>query len=80
MMLREALQDVLADEDPESLRWWATWARRARLEPFRKLADSIVKHWDGIWIFAFFLVPETKGKTLEKIEAHWRAGKQPRAL
>ena len=51
MMLREALQDVLADEDPESLRWWVTRARRARLEPFRKLADSIVEHWDGIVAF-----------------------------
>ena len=32
------------------------------------------------WLFAFFLVPETKGKTLEQIEAHFRAGKHPRAL
>jgi sugar porter (SP) family MFS transporter len=32
------------------------------------------------WIFCYRLVPETKGKTLEQIEAHWRAGKSPRAL
>ncbi len=34
----------------------------------------------GSWLFAYFLVPETKGKTLEQIEAHWRSGKHPRAL
>jgi len=34
----------------------------------------------GAWVFIWLLVPETKGKTLEQIEEHWRSGKNSRAL
>lgn len=32
------------------------------------------------WVFIYRLVPETKGKSLEQIEEHWRLGKHPREL
>jgi len=51
MMLRESLQDILADEDIESLRWWCSRAMRSRLEPFRSLAQSLRLHWDGVVAF-----------------------------
>jgi transposase len=45
--LRGMLQDVLADEDEEALRWWCKRAKLSRLQPFRELAQSIQEHWSG---------------------------------
>jgi transposase len=51
MMLRETLQDVLSQEDPEQLRWWCSRAKRSRLAPFKKLADTLRQHWEGVTAF-----------------------------
>ena len=45
------LQDILADEDQEALRWWCKRAKLSRLQPFRELAVSIQEHWSGVVAF-----------------------------
>jgi MFS transporter, SP family, galactose:H+ symporter len=34
----------------------------------------------GAWLFCYFMVPETKGRTLEEIEEHFRVGKHARSM
>ncbi len=46
--LREALQEILSQEDPQELRWWFRWADRSRLAPFRRLSKTIKEHLGGI--------------------------------
>ena len=38
--LRDMLQDILADEDQEALRWWCKRAKLSRFDPFRELASE----------------------------------------
>ncbi len=49
--LREALQEILSQEDPQELRWWFRWADRSRLAPFRRLSKTIQEHLGGIIAF-----------------------------
>lgn len=51
MMLKETLQDILAVDSPETLKWWCWRAKMSRLAPFRKLACSIQQHWEGVVAF-----------------------------
>jgi SP family galactose:H+ symporter-like MFS transporter len=56
---------------------------------FLTLVDSVGKP-GAFWLYAalavcarlftWSLVPETKGHTLEEIEAHWQAGRHPREM
>lgn len=55
MALRESLQDTWEWPGILSaglhLESWCSWARRSRLEPFKKLARTVSKHRDGILAF-----------------------------
>jgi transposase len=48
LALREALQNVLADKDLTSLKWWFSWADRSHLQPFQKLSKTLKEHLHGI--------------------------------
>ena len=51
--LKEVLRDILAtsqskQEAEQRLQAWYQWARRCGLEPFKKLALTLKRHWQGI--------------------------------
>ena len=46
--LREFLQDALAGSDRSQLEGWLAWAQCSRLAPFRDLARTIKRHFDGV--------------------------------
>lgn len=48
LALREALQNVLADKDIPSMKWWFSWADRSKLKPFQKLSKTLKEHFQGI--------------------------------
>jgi transposase len=51
LALRESLQDILADEDEDSLRWWIRRAKVSRLPPFRALAFCLQENLQGVLAF-----------------------------
>ena len=52
MQIKEAFQGLYLastkEEFESGLKAWYSWARRSRLEPMKKAAESIKKHWSGV--------------------------------
>jgi transposase len=52
LSIRETFQDIYRAKDVEEfailLKKWYYWATHSRLEPIKKVAKTIKKHWDGI--------------------------------
>lgn len=52
MSLRKTLQAIYANAERQvaegELPWWCGWAARSQLSPFRDLAKTVRKHWEGI--------------------------------
>ena len=52
MQIKEAFQDIqnapTKAEFKLGLKAWYSWVRRSRLEPMKKAAESIKKHWHGV--------------------------------
>jgi transposase len=66
------------------LRSWVSWARRCRLEPFKRLATTIKDHWQGI-LNAFDSrltngAVEGMNGQLQAAKARARGYRTPRAL
>lgn len=46
--LKEQLQDALNGQTPELLHSWYQWARRSQIPSFKRLAQTIRRHWQGV--------------------------------
>jgi len=45
----EAAAQAQSDEVTKAgLKKWISWASRSRLEPFKRLAKTLLTHWDGV--------------------------------
>ena len=72
--LRSIYRTATRPEEAEPLlKRWCSWASRCRLEPFKKMARTVKKHWDGI------LAGFQNGMHNAKVEAMNRALQEARA-